>query len=179
MNHNGGLFVPEMRLIPSIPGLIMMPFGLAGFGICVQHRTHWIGPVSMMAVTIFGYQQLVSLGMAYGIDCYKPQAPYVAAAIVFCRQLFGFTVNYWLLPWVEASGGLKCRTLSAISIANKDPRFPRLIYCARSCCPCFRLRTICSANDLGTEVEGSASSSRRVWHKSIERCCNRDGFEDR
>jgi len=58
----------------------------------------------MMALTIFGYQQTVSLGMAYGIDCYKPQAPYVAAAIIFCRQLFGFTVNYWLLPWVEISG---------------------------------------------------------------------------
>jgi hypothetical protein len=82
----------------------MMPFGLAGFGICVQHKTHWMGPVSMMAITIFGYQQTVSLGMAYGIDCYKPQAPYVAAAMIFCRQLFGFTVNFWLLPWVEKSG---------------------------------------------------------------------------
>lgn len=93
-----------MRLTPMIPGLILMPFGLAGFGICVAHKTHWIGPVSMMAITIFGYQQLVSLGMAYGIDCYKPQAPYVAASMVFCRQLFDFTVNYWLLPWVEKSG---------------------------------------------------------------------------
>jgi len=81
-----------------------MPFGLAGFGICVQQKTHWMGPVSMMAITIFGYQQTVSLGMAYCIDCYKPQAPYVAAAVIFVRQLFGFTVNYWLLPWVEASG---------------------------------------------------------------------------
>ena len=116
--------MPEMRLTPMIPGLILMPFGLAGFGICVEHKTHWIGPgklfglplqrlyllimlllpVFMMGVTIFGYQQLVSLGMAYGIDCYKPQAPYVAAAVIFCRQLFGFTVNYWLLPWVENSG---------------------------------------------------------------------------
>lgn len=93
-----------MRLHPTIPGLILMPFGLAGFGICVEHKTHWMGPVSMMAITIFGYQQTVSLGMAYGIDCYKPQAPYVAAAVIFCRQLFGFTVNYWLLPWVEVSG---------------------------------------------------------------------------
>lgn len=104
MRKNGGLFVPEMRLAPLIPGLFFMPLGLAGFGICVQHRTHWMGPVSMMALTMFGYQQTVSLGMAYGIDCYKPQAPYVAAALIFCRQLFGFTVNYWLLPWVERSG---------------------------------------------------------------------------
>lgn len=87
-----------------IPGLILMPFGLAGFGICVEHKTHWMGPVSMMAITIFGYQQIVSLGMAYNIDAYKPQAPYVAAAMIFVRQLFGFTVNYWLLPWVENSG---------------------------------------------------------------------------
>ncbi len=41
---NGGVFVPEMRLTPMIPGLIMMPFGLAGFGICVEHKTHWLGP---------------------------------------------------------------------------------------------------------------------------------------
>jgi hypothetical protein len=98
------VFIPEFRLHPMILGLILMPLGLAGFGICVAHKTHWMGPVSMMAITIFGFQQLVSLGMAYGIDCYKPQAPYVAAAMVFCRQLFGFTVNYWLLPWVENSG---------------------------------------------------------------------------
>ncbi|EMC96554.1 hypothetical protein BAUCODRAFT_480367 [Baudoinia panamericana UAMH 10762] len=104
LKRNGGVFIPEMRLHPVIPGLILMPLGLAGFGVCVQHQTHWIGPVSMMAVTIFGYQQTVSLGMAYGIDCYKPQAPYVAAAMIFCRQLFGFTVNYWLLPWVENQG---------------------------------------------------------------------------
>lgn len=48
MKRNGGVFIPEMRLIPTIPGLILMPFGLAGFGICVQHKTHWMGPVSMM-----------------------------------------------------------------------------------------------------------------------------------
>ncbi|KAK5222111.1 hypothetical protein LTR72_006368 [Exophiala xenobiotica] len=104
VKKNGGVFVPEMRLHCMIPGLVIMPFALAGFGATIQHKTHWMGPTAMMALTIFGYQQLVSLGMAYGIDCYKPQAPYVAAAMVFCRQLFGFTVNYWLLPWVENSG---------------------------------------------------------------------------
>lgn len=57
-----------------------------------------------MAMTIYGYQQLVSLGLAYAIDAYKPQAPYSAASMIFCRQLFGFTVNYWLFPWVEKSG---------------------------------------------------------------------------
>ncbi|KXL50316.1 MAG: hypothetical protein FE78DRAFT_159098 [Acidomyces sp. 'richmondensis'] len=55
LKRNGGIFVPEMRLHPMIPGLIMMPFGLAGFSSCVQHHTHWMGPVSMMAITIFGY----------------------------------------------------------------------------------------------------------------------------
>lgn len=92
-----------MRLLPTIPGLIMMLFGLAGFGICVERKTHWIGPVSMIAIAIFGYQQIVSLGMAYGIDSYRPQAPYVAAAMIFGRQLFGFIFNYWLLAWVENS----------------------------------------------------------------------------
>jgi hypothetical protein len=58
----------------------------------------------MMAVTIFGYERLLLLGMAYGIDCYKPQAPYVAAALTLCRQLFGFTINYWLIQWITASG---------------------------------------------------------------------------
>lgn len=68
-----------------------MPFGLAGFGICIQHKTHWMGPTACMAMTIYGYQQLVSLGLAYAIDAYKPQAPYSAASMIFCRQLFGFT----------------------------------------------------------------------------------------
>ncbi|KAK5122822.1 hypothetical protein LTR85_003737 [Meristemomyces frigidus] len=73
--RNGGVFAPEMRLHPTLPGLIMVPFGLAGFDICVQHKTHWLVPVSMIAITILGYKQTVSLGMANGIDCSSHERP--------------------------------------------------------------------------------------------------------
>ena len=104
LKRNRGVFIPEFRFHPMIHGLTLMGFGPACFGICVVYKTHWMGPVSMMAITIFCYQQLISLGMAFVIDCHKPQAPYVAAAMMFCRQLFEFTVNYWSLPWVENAG---------------------------------------------------------------------------
>lgn len=59
----------------------------------------------MMGIAMFGHQRVLSLGMAYGIDCDKPQAPYVAEGLIFCRQLFGFIVNYWV-PMGRKSGEL-------------------------------------------------------------------------
>jgi hypothetical protein len=67
----------------------------------------------MMAVTIFGYERLLSLGMAYGIDCYKPQAPYVAAALTLLspaiwihRQLLAHPMDhsFWLLELLFRAG---------------------------------------------------------------------------
>lgn len=69
---HGGVRMPEYRL-PAIviPGTIG-PAGLLIFGLCVAHKTHWIGPAVGYAMQAFGVAAISNVAVTYALDSYKP-----------------------------------------------------------------------------------------------------------
>ena len=71
-NRHGGVRRPEYRL-PAIviPGVIG-PAGILIFGLCVAHKTHWIGPAIGNAMQAFGVAAISNVAVTYSLDSYKP-----------------------------------------------------------------------------------------------------------
>lgn len=69
---HGGVRMPEYRL-PAIviPGSIG-PAGILIFGLCVAHKTHWIGPAVGYAMQAFGVAAISNVAVTYALDSYKP-----------------------------------------------------------------------------------------------------------
>lgn len=67
--------MPEYRL-PAIviPGVIG-PAGILIFGLCVAHKTHWIGPAFGYAMQAFGVAAISNVAVTYSLDSYKPVCP--------------------------------------------------------------------------------------------------------
>jgi MFS family permease len=65
--HDGEA-VPEARLQAIWPGFILLPLGTAIEGVCLQYRTHWIGPVMGIGVSAFGLQIVSTNIFAYITD---------------------------------------------------------------------------------------------------------------
>ncbi|KAI9687456.1 MAG: hypothetical protein M1822_002066 [Bathelium mastoideum] len=93
--HRGGKRRPEDRFLAIYPGVVLLPLGVIIEGVCVTHRTHWIGPAMGVAIASFGLQVVTTVIYAYVADCYKPQSPETGAAINFVRQIFSFCVGFY------------------------------------------------------------------------------------
>lgn len=66
--RNNGVSTPEARLQAIWPGWVLMPAGVIIEGVCLQYRTHWIGPAMGMAVGLFGLQIVSTNLFAYTMD---------------------------------------------------------------------------------------------------------------
>lgn len=66
--RNNGIATPEARLQAIWPGFILMPAGVIIDGVCLQYKTHWIGPAIGMAVALFGLQIVSTNVFAYVMD---------------------------------------------------------------------------------------------------------------
>lgn len=51
-----------------------MPAGVIIEGVCLQYKTHSIGPVLGIGIGVFGLQILRTNIFAYVMDSYKPQS---------------------------------------------------------------------------------------------------------
>ncbi|KAE9990955.1 hypothetical protein Vi05172_g8435 [Venturia inaequalis] len=69
-----GKRVPEDRLLAMLPGVILLPIGLATEAYSIHHKTHWIGPGLGIAVAAAGLQIVTTVTYAYTADCYPRQA---------------------------------------------------------------------------------------------------------
>lgn len=72
---NGGKREPEFRL-PAIviPGVIG-PMGILIFGLCVAHKTPWIGAAFGYGMNGFGITAAANVVVTYAVDGYKPVNP--------------------------------------------------------------------------------------------------------
>lgn len=70
--RHGGPRLPEY-LLPAIniPGTIG-PAGIFIFGLCVAHKTHWIGPAFGYAMQAFGVAAISNVAVTYSLEMYKP-----------------------------------------------------------------------------------------------------------
>ena len=119
--RHGGYRKPEVQLQLAFLALFL-PAGLIIHGVCVQHRTPWIGLAVGMVVASIGVQAGTTLTYAYCTDCYKPQAAEVSTMINLCRQIYAFTIGFYALPFGETVGyGMAWGVLAAINFVTWLP----------------------------------------------------------
>jgi MFS family permease len=70
--RHGGLRLPEYRLPAIIIPGIVGPAGILLFGLCVDHKTHWIGPAVGYAMQAFGVAAISNVAVTYSLEMYKP-----------------------------------------------------------------------------------------------------------
>jgi MFS family permease len=88
---------PEVRLQAIWPGFIICPAGIIIEGVCLQHKTHWAGPVLGIGIGAFGLQIISTNVYAYVTDCYKPQSAEISTLLNFGRQTFSFTLGFYMV----------------------------------------------------------------------------------
>ena len=86
---------PEARLPASLGSLLLCPTGILVYGICLYHKTHWMGPVMGMAIASFGLQLVTTVRYTYFSDCYKPQSGEISNLFNFWRQTFAFPLGFY------------------------------------------------------------------------------------
>jgi MFS family permease len=63
--RRGGKRIPEDRLYAMIPGVFLSPLGLIIMALCLQHRTHWVGPGLGIGIASAGFQIIMTVTYAY------------------------------------------------------------------------------------------------------------------
>lgn len=101
--RSGGAFKPEARLHAMWPGFFLCPLGVAIEGVTLQYQTHWAGPVLGIGIGAFGLQIISTNVFAYCTDCYKPQAAEISTLLNFGRQVFSFTLGFYMVPFAHAT----------------------------------------------------------------------------
>ncbi|KAJ5884387.1 hypothetical protein N7504_011959 [Penicillium tannophilum] len=101
---HGGVRMPEYRL-PAIviPGTIG-PAGLLIFGLCVAHKTHWIGPAVGYAMQAFGVAAISNVAVTYALDSYKPVTGEALVIIFVIRNTIGMLLSLYAADWIEKQG---------------------------------------------------------------------------
>lgn len=95
---------PEYRL-PSIiiPGIIG-PFGILIFGLCVMHKTHWIGPAFGYGMQGFGLTAVSNVMVTYAVDSYLSLAGEVLVVVFVIRGVSGCLLSLYAFNWIQAAG---------------------------------------------------------------------------
>lgn len=101
-SHEGDV-KSETRLQATLPGALLVPIGLAIEGTCLEYRTHFMGPVMGIGIAAFGLQIVSTNIFAYVIDCYKPQSAELSTLLNFGRQVFSFTLGFYMIPFANAT----------------------------------------------------------------------------
>jgi MFS family permease len=67
---------PEDRLLALLPALLITPVGIIIEGVCLQKKTHWIGPGMGIGIASFGLQVATTVIYAYTCEvCHSQSTP--------------------------------------------------------------------------------------------------------
>ena len=102
--RNNGVRIPEARLHAIWPVFLLVPFGLIIFGTCIYYKVPWIGSCIGFVMAVAGCQIAATVTTTYSIDCYKPLAGYVGTFYTVVRQLVGFAVPFYDVPFGQGAG---------------------------------------------------------------------------
>jgi MFS family permease len=80
---------PEYRLLPLLPGSLVVPIGLFWYGWSAEAMTHWIVPIIGTAWVGLGTVAIYTPVQSYLIDAFTTYAASAAAANTIFRSLLG------------------------------------------------------------------------------------------
>ncbi|KAI9325548.1 putative MFS multidrug transporter [Zopfochytrium polystomum] len=89
-DRNGGVSIPEHRLLAAIPVAFLLPASIFMYGWSAQERVHWLVPD--IGIMLFGFAfnvPFLTLNI-YLVDAYRRYSASAFAAASFLRSVFGF-----------------------------------------------------------------------------------------
>lgn len=86
---NNGVFKPEYRLPPLIPGSLLVPIGLFWYGWSAQEHTHYIVPILGSGLVGLGLIATFMGTQTYVIDAFPRYAASATAAMTILRSAVG------------------------------------------------------------------------------------------
>ncbi|KAJ5102497.1 major facilitator superfamily domain-containing protein [Penicillium argentinense] len=102
--RHGGIRMPEYRLPAiAIPGVIG-PAGILIFGLCIAHKTHWVGPAFGFAMQAFGLAAISNVAVTYCLDSYRPVTGEALVIIFVIRNTIGMLLSLYTANWIEKQG---------------------------------------------------------------------------
>ncbi|RAL13903.1 MFS general substrate transporter [Aspergillus homomorphus CBS 101889] len=102
--RRGGERQPEYRLPALIvPGLVG-PVGILIFGLCIAHRTHWMGVAVGYAMQAFGVAAISNVAVTYALDCYHRIAGEALVIIFVIRNTIGMLLSLYASDWIARQG---------------------------------------------------------------------------
>ncbi|KIW43301.1 uncharacterized protein PV06_04415 [Exophiala oligosperma] len=102
--RNNGLYEPEMRLYPAIPGALLTTGGIAMFGFGLCHNAPWPVVAVGLAINGAGFMVCGDVAISYAIDSYKDAVGDGFVGVVFVRNVFSVVVLFSLVPWIKGMG---------------------------------------------------------------------------
>ncbi|KAJ9493834.1 hypothetical protein LTR99_011156 [Exophiala xenobiotica] len=119
MKRNHGAVTSESRLTATWPGAFLLPAGVIIQGVCLEYKTHWMGPILGIGIAAFGLQIVSTNIYAYLADCYKPQNAEISTLLNFGRlSCFSFTLGFYMIPFAaETSFGIAWAVVALIGVA--------------------------------------------------------------
>jgi MFS family permease len=121
---NGGMRQPEFRLPALVIPALIGPMGVLTFGLCVAHKTPWIGAAFGYGMQGFGLTAVSNVVVTFAVDAYQPVCDphnislsciYInkqilkvageALVIVFViRNTIGALLALFVTDWISSSG---------------------------------------------------------------------------
>lgn len=102
--RNNAVRLPEYRLPPLLIPSVIGPLGIAAFGLCLAHKTHWIGPAFGHAMQGFGLTAASNVLVTYNVDSYPMLAGEVLVVVFLVRGVTGCLLSLYAYDWVLAEG---------------------------------------------------------------------------
>ena len=94
---NGGKREPEFRLPAIVIPAFLGPMGILIFGLCIVHKTHWIGPAFGYGMQGFGLTAVANVAITFAVDAYQP-----VGILSFAIYTHRITDNIFAARWRSA-----------------------------------------------------------------------------
>jgi len=101
---------------------LLIPIGLALFGITLQYHLSWALLVIAHLLVASGSFCVVPVAVSYICDCFLPYPAMVAIAMGAYRLTFALTIVFFIDPWVAAASvGWAYGMMSILSMVSMLP----------------------------------------------------------
>ncbi|KAI9324040.1 hypothetical protein DFJ73DRAFT_785343 [Zopfochytrium polystomum] len=103
-DRNGGVSIPEHRILVAIPVAFLLPASIFMYGWSAQERVHWLVPD--IGIMLFGFAfnvPFLTLNI-YLVDAYRRYSASAFAAASFLRSVFGFAFPLFANAITYAAG---------------------------------------------------------------------------
>ncbi|KAH6645112.1 polyamine transporter [Truncatella angustata] len=104
MTRAKGRREPEYRLPAILIPALVGPAGILVFGLCVAHKTAWIGAAVGYAMQGFGLTAVGNVVVTYSVDGYQSLAGEALVVVFVIRNTIGMLLALYTYNWQAASG---------------------------------------------------------------------------